>query len=517
MLGVCAAVLSAALGSAQAGVGQAPDCTRPYSDASPWNTPIAGATYAADSAAKLNAIGGNLSSDPTQYTYPVYYADASTPRRTVTINGAFSQTDPSGSSFANSSRTSVQAPIPAGAAPAAGSDAQVIIIDRSTNQEWGFYNFSGSGGSYVAQNGYVYNIGADGVPSSASGVGFVARGAGVPYLAGLVRPCEIQRGAIEHALAFAYDAPAATFVYPATKSDGAGSGLGALPEGTRLQLDPALNDAQIGAWGCAGACLTIARALQRYGMFVVDNSGRAKVMMEFDGTAGWNGAVSGKTASPIPLSAFKVIESTSGAGTPPPSTGTPPGGSPAPPPAEQAKKKAKKVKKAKKKVKRNAKGSKRLTVDRYRLKGRSLRAGRKFDAQVTFAARARSGRLPAGLRVRCPARIGSSIVPLASAKLTRTARGRRVRAVCRWAVPKGTDGQAPEGVGLGRLPRGRDEDQVCREDPQGSLSSSPRSPRAGSPQPRRRAVAVRRRPHGCAGATMLAIAWSSGSSCRHTA
>jgi hypothetical protein len=96
-------------------------------------------------------------------------------------------------------------------------------------------------------------------------------------------------------------------VHPATKSDGAGSGPGALPEGTRLQLDPSLSTARIRSWGCKGACLTAARALQRYGMFVIDNSGRPKVMFEYAGTARWHGVIHAGTVSPIPLSAFNVL------------------------------------------------------------------------------------------------------------------------------------------------------------------------------------------------------------------
>ncbi|MGI9657893.1 MAG: hypothetical protein ACR2OD_03210, partial [Gaiellaceae bacterium] len=247
-------------------------------------------------------------------------------------------------------------------------------------------------------------------------------------------------GSIEHALAFAYDAPAGTFVYPAGKSDGSGSGLGALPEGARLQLDPALSDAQIGAWGCAGACLTIAHALQRYGMYVVDNSGRAKVMMEFEGTASWNGLVTAGTAAPIPLSAFKVLDLASGAGAPPPSTGTPPEGSPAPPPPAGEKPKKTAAEK-KKKVKRAAKGSKRLAVGRYNVRGRKLRAGRKFNAVMTLQPAARFKRVPAGLRVNCPARVGNQAVRVLRSRLTRVANGRRVQAACQWSVPPGTRGK----------------------------------------------------------------------------
>jgi hypothetical protein len=61
--------------------------------------------------------------------------------------------------------------------------------------------------------------------------------------------------------------------------------------------------------GCTGHCLTIARALQVYGMYVVDSSRRPKVMLEFEGTAGWGGAVTAATVSPIPISAFRLLQS----------------------------------------------------------------------------------------------------------------------------------------------------------------------------------------------------------------
>ena len=417
---------------AHAGVGQAPDCTRPYTDASPWNTPIpSSAAYESNSAARVNAIGVNLSSDPTQFTYPVYYATAATPKRTVTLSGWLSRSNADGSSFSNIQNARLEARVPTGAAPASGSDAQVIIIDLTTGFEWGFFSFRAVGAGFEAQNGYRYNVGANGAPiANANGSGFVARGAGIPYLAGLVRPCEIKRGSVEHALAFAYDAPGAGFVYPAGKSDGSGTGLGALPEGARLELDPALSEAQIGAWGCAGACLTIARALQRYGMYVVDNSGHPKVMMEFAATARWQGLVSAKTASPIPLSAFKILKFTKGVGPPPPSQSTPPGGSPAPPPTpEPAAKKPKKIKPA-------AQGSKRLAVDRYHVRGRKLRAGRKFNAIMTLQPAARFRRVPASLRVTCSARIGSRDVRVLGSRLKRATNRRRVSAVCLWAVPR---------------------------------------------------------------------------------
>ncbi len=436
----CGALLMALAATheeAHAGVVPEGSCSPPYQASSPWNTPIVvGPAYEPNTAARVNAIGGSLSSDPTQFTYPVYYATASTPTRQVQLSGWFSRANADGTTFTNHESATVQVPVPPAAAPASGSDAQVIIIDRSTGKEWGFFNFStGAGNTFTAANGYGYTVNGSATPVHAHGNGFVARGAGVPYLAGLVRKCEIQAGSIDHALAFAYDAPGPDFVFPATKSDGAGTGPLALPEGARLQLDPALTTAQINAWGCSGACLTIARALQIYGMYVVDNAGRPKMMMEFEGTANWNGLVTAQTASPIPLSAFKVLDLDSGAGAPPPTGAIPPGEPPAPPPSQAN------PKKKEKKVKSSAKGTKRLVVVAYRVRGRHLRADQRFEASLALRPGPGMKRIPKRVRLRCPARIGSKAVPVAPAQLRRVGKKRRLSAVCRWSIPAGVRGK----------------------------------------------------------------------------
>jgi hypothetical protein len=284
-------------------------CPRPYSGRSPWNTPIqAGASYDPSSGARLRRIDSELTSDPTQYTYPVYRVSRGTPRARVTIRGVFSDVFAGGRRMRVRQHVTVSIPVPSGATGAAGSDAQIVILNRATGDEWGAWQLTRSGGGYSAENGYHYNTRWTGVPPrSDNGSSFGSRGAGVPYLAGLVRPCEVARGRINHALAFAYDSPSPRHVYPATKSDGSGRGPSALPEGTRLQLDPSLSAARIRSWGCRGVCATAARALQRYGMYVIDGSGRPKLIFEYEGTAHWGDTVTAQTVSPIPISAFRVL------------------------------------------------------------------------------------------------------------------------------------------------------------------------------------------------------------------
>ncbi len=285
-------------------------CKRPYADSSPWNRPIGSKpAYDPRSARFVRRMRAPLTSDPTQYTYPVYSVAPDAPLQSVRVTGVFS--DVSGERTLTIRRgVTVRLPIPARATAAAGSDAQIVLVNPATGDEWGAWRLRRTEDGWQITNGYHYSTRWSGVPPrAADGRPFGSRGAGVPYLAGLVRPCEVARGRIDHALAFAFDAPAPSHVYPATKSDGVGAEGRDVPEGTRLQLDPKLTVERIKAYGCDGPCLTIARALQRYGMYVIDNSGRSKVILEYEDTALWNGRVDARTVSPIPLSAFRVLKS----------------------------------------------------------------------------------------------------------------------------------------------------------------------------------------------------------------
>ena len=283
-------------------------CVRPYADDSPWNVPIGRSPrYDERSETWIRTIEGELTSDPTQYTYPVYDVTADTPRVSVSLSGWYSNVTDGGKTLLNQRAGAAELPLPPGAEAAAGSDAQIILLDRATGDEWGASNLERDGDGWKAWNAYHYNTRWSGVPPrDENGKPFFARGAGVPYLTGLVRPCEIRRGRIDHALAFAYESPSDEYIYPATKSDGVGE-PDDMPEGTRLQLDPTITARQLQRWGCTRPCVTIARALQKYGMYVIDNSGRPKIMLEYEGTGGWNGLVTEDTVKPIPLSAFKVL------------------------------------------------------------------------------------------------------------------------------------------------------------------------------------------------------------------
>jgi hypothetical protein len=286
--------------------------TRPYSATSPWNTPIAASpAISPQSSSYIHAIADNgmpLTSSVDQYTIPVYEVTASTPKATVTGTGSFGAYDNGDSSRVGYGTpwTVTGVPVPSGASAGAGSDGQIEIVDPATGTEYGFYQFAYvSPGHYKASNGYRYHT-----TSAYNGRfadGRAGRGAGTTYLAGLVRPWEITQGHIDHALAFAYANPAHAFVYPASKTDGGGVTGVDLPEGTRLQLDPSLTDAQLTAMGLNPTARIVAHAMQRYGMYVIDNSGASKVYLEARSTAGWGSSVTASMLSAIPWSRFRVV------------------------------------------------------------------------------------------------------------------------------------------------------------------------------------------------------------------
>jgi hypothetical protein len=287
---------------------------RPYSDDSPWNIPIgANLRYDIHSDDMIATIKrkneGAITSDATQYSYPVYFVDRATPRWdvpclkhkcTIVRADGVEKTD-----------MLKDVPIPADARQSTGTDGQIIIIDRQSGAEYNLWQVQRTAEGWTASNASIYNVFWNAAPEN-----YGSRGAGVPYFAGLVRPWEIKQGRIDHAIAFGYPTPARDrCVYPASKTDG-NSGLPyAIPEGARLQLDPRLTEADFDRMGLDRTGKIIARALQKYGMFLIDISGRSKIYVEnLDDnpfkTQDWTDPelnLTSTTIAKIPVDSFHVL------------------------------------------------------------------------------------------------------------------------------------------------------------------------------------------------------------------
>jgi hypothetical protein len=233
---------------------------RLFGPASPFNRPIqrnaqihprseeyvAGLAEAADRAGFVIAVG--------RYTVPVYRASARTRRYDVALTASWAPR-----------RILAGVPIPAAARPDPASDGHLAILNSRNGCEYDFWKAEKQGKTWTAAWGNARSFTGSGVYPG----GLSARGSGFALLAGLIRPQELLRGRIDHGLIFSYPYTSrAGFVSPATETDGASDRSDAMPEGARLQLDPTFNVGSLPRYE-----RTIARALQRYGMYLADTGG----------------------------------------------------------------------------------------------------------------------------------------------------------------------------------------------------------------------------------------------------
>lgn len=240
------------------GSGFGPDRGRPFSEVGFWNSPIAADPILDPNSAAMAAyLGaeGRASANLYEFGIPIFYADASTRRYDVRC------TKPWGT--CGLEREPV--PVPDGAGPNDGSDGVMVIIDWSTRKAYEFWQARSTADGWVTSWGGIVPIDGPGVPGDAVG-------AGVSRLAGVVRTYELQAGSIPHALVFSTDnACSSTFREPAAKTDGSSTAADCIPEGARIQLDPGIDVDAVP--GITPAERAVAKALQTYGAYVIDNGG----------------------------------------------------------------------------------------------------------------------------------------------------------------------------------------------------------------------------------------------------
>ena len=277
---VAGAGLAAAQGLSRAGGAATTTVTRPFADSSPFNTPVAAAPAIDPNSAAMVARAARAGlgyANLVEFGIPVYEATSSTPRQSVRCT----ITDWGPCPFAGSPR-----PIPTQARPSAGSDGAMVVVDRTAGTIDEYWQAAPATGGWTASWGAVNQV-------AGSGWGGGSTGAGASRLAGVVRVAEIQAGVIPHALVVQSDTVCAgTVRAPALKTDGDSTRPDCIPEGARLQLDPAIDVAAIP--GITPGEVTVARALQVYGAYLIDRAG-APLAVSFevapDASAAGPGAV----------------------------------------------------------------------------------------------------------------------------------------------------------------------------------------------------------------------------------
>lgn len=192
----------------------------------------------------------------SEWSTPVYLADASTPRVDVALTAGWAPYS-----------LMKDVPMPPWALPDPEGDGHLAVLELDEGLEYDFHVFCGAESDTQANWGNIVSLDGPGIFPN----GLSARGSGFALLNGVIWPHELEAGHIDHALLFSFDnTRSGGPVAPATESDGTGNGDPNLPEGARLQLDP---DLDVSTLGLAPWQETIAVALQEYGMILGDDGG----------------------------------------------------------------------------------------------------------------------------------------------------------------------------------------------------------------------------------------------------
>ena len=317
-----------------------PETWRPFSADSPWNTPIpADATTHPESAqiisfAKTQASNIRLGA---MYQPPVWVvnADNALPVNTpvnssnpmelhwehIRSDVIFDQWDADRDGWSD-----VPIPLAKGAYSEPTEDGHIIMIDpfRKTSYEMSRYNgWDTDPPTCTTFN--IWDLSGTGVGNPYEGDRWWARGgrgSGFPVIAGLLRPEELKAGEIRHALTFTFnmnrrsDNDRPIMMYPpACRSDGKHMGSQYPIEGMLFQLDPTLTEVDFDRWGLTKEVKIVARALQKYGMYLGDNGGAMALSVQLLGPdsnanrAEWDSRFPNfySSITKIPTDKFRVV------------------------------------------------------------------------------------------------------------------------------------------------------------------------------------------------------------------
>jgi hypothetical protein len=265
-----------------------PPAGYPFGPASAWRTDIRHAPVAADSAALVHHLAGTVSDryggvaafNARQFGNSFYTATPDTPRVDVAFDDCQQKGYlPDGLTGPEGQFTGV--PIPAGAVGATGTDRMMSVYAPGSDQLWEFWvvNRWPEGGWSACWGGRI-----DAVSRSAGFFrhGFGATATGLSASGGMVSLADVRSGAVQHALSLVVpDVAANRYSWPAQRSDGSATDADAIPEGTRLRLDPSVDVSKL---HLSPVARMIARAAQQYGFLVVDKGPGVAVVAE-EGTA----------------------------------------------------------------------------------------------------------------------------------------------------------------------------------------------------------------------------------------
>ena len=189
--------------------------------------------------------------------------------------------------------------IPVQGGPGATGDRHAVALERDSCLLYETYDTHWNGSGYSAASGSVFDLRTGKLrPDSWTS----ATASGLPILPGLARYDEVvEKGEIRHALTFTAAHAARAWVHPATHY-GNSDDPNAPPMGTRVRLKASYDISRY-----TGAARTILLALQRYGMFLIDEAQDGFVAISGATDSRWDDHDLDQLKS-VPFSAFEVIQ-----------------------------------------------------------------------------------------------------------------------------------------------------------------------------------------------------------------
>jgi hypothetical protein len=264
--------------------------------------------------AALAAAGGwgNGNVFQIDFSIPLFFADASTPRATVT------GTDPYCFGGPDCDSVPLQIPtLPNGntegsndyACDPVHNDCHMLVVETSEKKLYELYNTTGSPTSFVALGAFVWDL-TKAYPDNLRGDQCTsADAAGFPIAALLPTADEVAAGEVKHALRFILPASRMkqdVYVHPATHSAGtASTDPNGAPYGVRLRRKASFDESPYNAGE-----KVILHALKKYGMLLSDGGDIALTFADDRlGPAKWaNVGISAQSFNSIGVDNFEVVD-----------------------------------------------------------------------------------------------------------------------------------------------------------------------------------------------------------------
>jgi hypothetical protein len=283
----------------------------------PWNTDVSALAKSPRSDAITTALSasggwGNANRLQIDFSIPLFFADASTPKKTVIASA-------SGYCFAGPDCDAVplQMPVPDNAniegvadlsCDPLSNDCHLLVVDRATKTLFELYGANASAAKIETVAAIVWDLKKQYSESLRGEQCTSADAAGLPIAALLPTADEVAAGEIAHALRFILPnakMKKGVYVRPATHAGGPSSlAADAPPYGVRFRLKSDFDETPYGA-----SARVILRAMKKYGMILSDGGNIALTFAD-DRTsvAKWAAlGIEARTFATIAVNNFEVV------------------------------------------------------------------------------------------------------------------------------------------------------------------------------------------------------------------